>query len=61
MGGAHSTNNRVQKFTQNLRKPADRDDLGDLTDARIILKLILGMMIWTGFMWLRIWSSHRLL
>jgi hypothetical protein len=44
-----------------VRKARDRDDLGHLTHVRIILKLLLDMMIWTAFMWLRKWSSHRLL
>ena len=33
-----------------VRKTAERDDLADLTDVRIILKLVVDMMIWTGFM-----------
>jgi hypothetical protein len=32
-----------------VRKPAERDDLADLLNVRIILKLVLGMIIWTGF------------
>jgi len=39
--------------------------LGELgTDGRITLKWILrtqGVRLWAGFIWLRIWSSGRLL
>jgi hypothetical protein len=33
-----------------LRKPAERDDLADLVNVRIILKLVVHTIIWTGFM-----------
>jgi hypothetical protein len=48
-----------------VRKPEGRYYLEDLgIDGRIILKMILRKsccMLWTGFMWLRIGLSSRLL
>jgi hypothetical protein len=33
-----------------VRRPVARDDLADLVNVRIILKLVVDMIIWTGFM-----------
>jgi hypothetical protein len=33
-----------------VRRPAARDELTDLINVRIVLKLVVDIIIWTGFM-----------